>query len=357
MNQAPTTTGPQNPHGLEPVLHEMGLGRSLRHRRRLRRGMDGVGGPRASAGRRRRGRGQRREPDRLHGRLHDAATVGVGVLAFAWLRGWMASLSGYSLAAVCGIVLGASGAVASAVGLGLLPDFASSSAARWPPGLRDPRAGDRGLLQHLRLASDDVRRVDRCRRRPSTSTRSFVPDRPAALPRRSWQRAPTGVVRRLDGGPRDGIHAARRRPTPIGSVTDMVQGSSDGGPQPPPPGVSILITSPACRCTVHLSGNRSARASSPPGNSQFSPAAPGSPPASPTAAHPSLGDQRSRAVPPYLQFALYPVTATHQPGTAGSPRGSGSATRNRYARSTLRGGRRSAACRVCSVARHVGGPT
>lgn len=52
-------------------------------------------------------------------------------------------------------------------------------------------------------------------------------------------------------------------------------------PHPPPPGVSIRSTSPARTRMVHLSGSRSARLSSPPGNSQFSPGAPGPPPASP----------------------------------------------------------------------------
>lgn len=54
-----------------------------------------------------------------------------------------------------------------------------------------------------------------------------------------------------------------------------------GDPQPPPPGVSIRRTSPAFSWIVHLSGRRSARFSSPPGRSQFSPTAPGSPPAKP----------------------------------------------------------------------------
>jgi hypothetical protein len=36
-----------------------------------------------------------------------------------------------------------------------------------------------------------------------------------------------------------------------------------GVPHPPPPGVSIRSTSPACTWIVHLSGSRSARSSSP----------------------------------------------------------------------------------------------
>ncbi len=65
----------------------------------------------------------------------------------------------------------------------------------------------------------------------------------------------------------------------------VVERSGDGpepaGPHPPPPGVRTRSTSPAARCTVHLSGSGAARDSSPPGSSQFSPTAPGSPPASP----------------------------------------------------------------------------
>jgi hypothetical protein len=54
-----------------------------------------------------------------------------------------------------------------------------------------------------------------------------------------------------------------------------------GSPQPPPPGVSIRRTSPALSWIVHFSGRRSARASSPDDRSQFSPGAPGPPPARP----------------------------------------------------------------------------
>lgn len=57
--------------------------------------------------------------------------------------------------------------------------------------------------------------------------------------------------------------------------------SGDLFPQPPPPGVSMRRTSPARSSTVPLSSSRWARDSSPPGSSQFSPVAPGSPPARP----------------------------------------------------------------------------
>ena len=54
-----------------------------------------------------------------------------------------------------------------------------------------------------------------------------------------------------------------------------------GSPKPPPPGVSIRITSPARTRTVHLSASLVACDSSPPGSSQFSPAAPAAPPSTP----------------------------------------------------------------------------
>jgi hypothetical protein len=57
-----------------------------------------------------------------------------------------------------------------------------------------------------------------------------------------------------------------------------------GSPQPPPPGVRIGTTSPALTRSVHLSGSRSALPSSPPGRSQLSPTAPGSPSQTPRVA-------------------------------------------------------------------------
>src|SRR5207253_9167808 len=60
-----------------------------------------------------------------------------------------------------------------------------------------------------------------------------------------------------------------------------VAAHASGAPHPPPPGVSIRSTSPARIWTVHLSSNRSALDSSPPGSSQFSPGAPAEPPHSP----------------------------------------------------------------------------
>ena len=57
--------------------------------------------------------------------------------------------------------------------------------------------------------------------------------------------------------------------------------ATGGRPHPPPPGVSIRTTSPAETRIVHLSGRRSAHDSSPSGSSQFSPTAPGPPPARP----------------------------------------------------------------------------
>ena len=77
---------------------------------------------------------------------------------------------------------------------------------------------------------------------------------------------------------------------------------STGAPHPPPPGVSIRRTSPARSRTVHLSGSRSARASSPPGSSQFSPAAPGPPPCQPGRRRdPALGDERHGHVLEHLR--------------------------------------------------------
>jgi hypothetical protein len=72
----------------------------------------------------------------------------------------------------------------------------------------------------------------------------------------------------------------RDRPRRLGAM-HLGEPYGVGVPQPPPPGVSMRRTSPAFIRSVHLSASRSAHASLPPGRSQFSPGAPGSPPARP----------------------------------------------------------------------------
>ena len=79
-------------------------------------------------------------------------------------------------------------------------------------------------------------------------------------------------------------------------------------------------TSPARRRTVHLSGRRSAPASSPPGSSQFSPGAPGPPPARPH------GRRRRRSVISdtvhvlqHLEVPLDALAARRRPRAAAPP--------------------------------------
>ena len=95
--------------------------------------------------------------------------------------------------------------------------------------------------------------------------------------------------------------------------------SPTGGPYPPPPGVSMRTTSPARSVTVTLSGRRVARDGSPPGSSQFSPDAPGSPPASPHGAlAATLGDEGEGRVLEELELALDAVPAPVCARAAGS---------------------------------------
>ena len=61
---------------------------------------------------------------------------------------------------------------------------------------------------------------------------------------------------------------------------------------------------------MHLSGTRSARSSWPPGSSQFSPTAPGAPPAdSPRWRHAAFGDERQRRVDEHLEVPFETLAA------------------------------------------------
>src|SRR5579871_86159 len=102
-----------------------------------------------------------------------------------------------------------------------------------------------------------------------------------------------GVLRtdRLDCRPRRGMfvyrHAASivvlgaRASTLPAYLSSHWFRSYDDAPQPPPPGVATLMTSPAATRSVTFTGSRCARRSSPCGKSQFSPGIPGWPPDKP----------------------------------------------------------------------------
>ena len=166
---------------------------------------------------------------------------------------------------------------------------------------------------------------DRARRRALASGRSRAGS-PTWTPRRPLERTRQlrTILTEHDTG--EGVEFDSRAWIVTAVRPPPGESPSCGAPQPPPPGVSIRRTSPGGIRMVHLSGRRSARASSPPGSSQFSPTAPGPPPARPHGwRHPALGDERHRHVLEHLQVALDALAARRRARRRRSPAAAGSA--------------------------------